>query len=278
MSRNSELVDYTDTYAAIDEELRETKRQDALQNKDALLELPALQGFLQTEFAGSDAERYSGTVGISLGNQHLMGGGMDQMDGFKRMERCRIALDALDRCGWKRSYFQRKFHDAFLNSCARIFFKLDGPGAFNRAYQRILEINNWDDLAQEILISTPRRFGKTISVSLFSAALVYSCAGVELSIYSTCKRISAKLLRNVVKFFRLIEQTLGGDPMKILRSNGEEIHVQGPEGIQDVRIVNSYPSRVRTLPLLPLQHTQNIQAHSLSLSPQVKIVKSQHLE
>jgi hypothetical protein len=50
-------------------------------------------------------------------------------------------------------------------------------------------------LKQEILISTPRRFGKTISVSMFAAALLYSCAGIELSIYSTCKRIRWVALR-----------------------------------------------------------------------------------
>ena len=79
------------------------------------------------------------------------------MDGFKRMQRCRIALEALDRSGWKRSFFQRRFHDAFMCACARAFFKLDGEGAFQRAYQRILETNGWNNLAQEVLISTPRR-------------------------------------------------------------------------------------------------------------------------
>lgn len=81
----------------------------------------------------------------------------DAMDGFSRMRRCRMALDALDRAGWKRSFFQRKFHEAFIASCARAFFKLDPPGGFQRAFQKILDINGWDNLSQEILISTPRR-------------------------------------------------------------------------------------------------------------------------
>jgi hypothetical protein len=100
-----------------------------------------------------------------------------QSNGFACMERCRLALDALDRGGWKRSYHQRKFHDAFIAACARAFFKLDEAGSFQRAYQHVLEINGWSNLNQEILISTPRRFGKTISVSMFAAALLYSCAG-----------------------------------------------------------------------------------------------------
>jgi hypothetical protein len=80
-------------------------------------------------------------------------------NGFARMDKCRMGLDALDRAGWKRSYHQRKFHDAFIAACARAFFKMDEAGSFQRAYQHVLEINGWSNLNQEILISTPRRFG-----------------------------------------------------------------------------------------------------------------------
>lgn len=168
-----------------------------------------------------------------------------RMDGFQRMEKCRIALDALDQGGWKRSYHQRMFHEAYIAACARPFWKLDPPGSFARAHQRILEINNWDSLSQEILISTPRRFGKTISVSMFAAALMFSCAGCEVSIYSTCKRISTKLLRNVTMFLGIIYDVLKCGQYKVLRGNQEEVHIQGNEGPRDVRIIQSYPSKVR---------------------------------
>lgn len=79
-------------------------------------------------------------------------------DGFKRMQRCRNALNAMDRRGWDRSFHQRHFHDNFIRACARIFFKTDPPGSFARNHQRVLELNGWDTLAQEVLISTPRYF------------------------------------------------------------------------------------------------------------------------
>ena len=92
------------------------------------------------------------------------------------------------------------------------------------------------------------RFGKTISVSMFAAAMLYSTPGLELSIYSTCKRISQKLMRNVTKFVGLIYDALPGTPpMPVIRSNMEEVVLQGPDGCQDVRIVNSYPSKVMFL-------------------------------
>ena len=174
----------------------------------------------------------------------LHGGNIATMNGLKRIQLCRAALDALDRRGWERSFHQRLFHEEYLKSCARIFFKRDGPGAFARNHARVLELNGWDSTPQEILVSTPRRFGKTISVSMFAAAIMFSAPAVEMSIYSTCKRISQKLLRNIVKFMELIYLELGIAPYKVMRMNSEEVHIHGPEGHGDLRVVNSYPSKI----------------------------------
>ena len=166
--------------------------------------------------------------------------------GFSRIEKCRQALLAIDRRGWERSFHQRQFHDQFMRACARVFWKTEKDGDFARCHQQILEQNGWTHLSQEILVSTPRRFGKTISVSMFAAAMIYSAPSVEVSIYSTCKRISQKLLRNIGKFLDIIYAELNVTPYKIIRMNMEEICLQGPESSQDVRVVNSYPSKVRS--------------------------------
>jgi len=74
--------------------------------------------------------------------------------------------------------------------------------------------------------------------------MLYSTPNLELSIYSTCQRISQKLMRNVTKFLALIYEALKTPKMPVIRSNMEEVVLQGPDGGQDVRIVNSYPSKV----------------------------------
>ncbi len=51
--------------------------------------------------------------------------------------------------------------------------------------------------------------------------MVFSAPNMELSIYSTCKRISQKLLRNIVKFLDLIYLELGVPSYKVLRMNSE---------------------------------------------------------
>jgi hypothetical protein len=85
---------------------------------------------------------------------------------------------------------------------------------------------------------------------MFAAAMMYSTPKLEMSIYSTCKRISQKLLRNVYTFLEMIHAELGTPKMKEIRHNFEEIVLQGTESEQDVRIVNSYPSKVTYAPTL----------------------------
>ena len=111
----------------------------------------------------------------------------EECNGFHRMQKCRLGLEAIDRRGWQRSFHQRMFHDNFIRACARIFWKREKHGVFAKDHQKILEVHGWDHLSQEVLVSTPRRFGKTISVSMFAAAMLYSCPNLEMSIYSTCK-------------------------------------------------------------------------------------------
>ena len=88
---------------------------------------------------------------------------------------------------------------------------------------------------------------------MFAAAMLYSTPALELSIYSTCQRISQKLMRNVTRFLDLIYKALPRSAvMPVVRSNMEEVVLQGPDGCHDVRIVNSYPSKV-----FPLTVTHN---------------------
>ena len=126
-------------------------------------------------------------------------------------------------------------------------------------------MNGWSSLSQEVLISTPRRFGKTISVSTFAAAMMFSCPTMELSIYSTCKRISQKLLRNILKFLDTIYRELRVPPYRVIRQNAEELVVAGPEGVKDTRHVNSYPSKV--CPVHLLEHYRESEHYAFRARP-----------
>lgn len=101
---------------------------------------------------------------------------VENMNGIKRIQMCRQALEALDKRGWNRSFHQRMFHEEYLKSCTRVFFKRDGPGAFSRAHSRVLEVNGWDSTPQEILVSTPR---SRLSFSIFSSLILPQTNSLE---------------------------------------------------------------------------------------------------
>jgi hypothetical protein len=213
--------------------LARARAQHVVRETSAPRLVPALQHRLQRRSNGAGVQAWA------------IGAREPKRSPLEYMQLCRRHLAKLDTLGWTRSYHQRLFHDDFLKACTRSFWKLEPPGQFARDHMKVLRVNSWDHIAQEILISTPRRFGKTISVSMFCAAMMLSCPGVEISIYSTCKRISQKILRNVQKFAMLIaDMDYGSLNFSVKRENMEEINLQGPLGSTDVRIINSYPSKV----------------------------------
>lgn len=100
---------------------------------------------------------------------------------------------------------------------------------------------------------------------MFAAAMLYAAPNVECSIYSTCKRISQKLLRNVAMFLETIYEALNVPKYRVIRANMEELVVQGPETSQDRRTVNSYPSKVSVIFYLVAQSARKRSLQSVEI-------------
>lgn len=73
---------------------------------------------------------------------------------------------------------------------------------------------------------------------------MYAAPCIEISIYSTCKRISQKLLRNCMKFLQSIQDAEREPYMEFARRSMDEVEIIGNEGKGDYRKLNSYPSKV----------------------------------
>lgn len=154
-------------------------------------------------------------------------------------ERLTMLRDVLENgYTWTRSNTQRRFHEAFLNSCVRFLFSNDSSPP---DYREILDKNNWDDIRQQCLCMTPRRFGKTVAVGMFVGAMALVVAGCEQAIFSTGRRASNKLLELVGQ---LVSQVPGGAE-RIVKSNQETVWISHPCGA--VSKINSYPSCAKTL-------------------------------
>jgi hypothetical protein len=160
-----------------------------------------------------------------------------KLDGDARLAALRDALSILDNEGYRRSPQQQRFHEAFIAGCVRRIYGSE----FESAMKRIMTENNWSRVQQEVCIITPRRFGKTYSVAMYAAAWAYSQSRTEVSIFSTGRRASKKLLRLVKE---MIGKLPGGTDM-IEMDNMEELTLRGPD--DTIRKINSYPSKVETL-------------------------------
>ena len=70
------------------------------------------------------------------------------------------AQERIDQRGFERSAHQLEFHEAFFNATARVIYRLD----WEVHKPAIMRKNNWKTVQSEVMISTPRRFGKTFSI------------------------------------------------------------------------------------------------------------------
>ena len=81
----------------------------------------------------------------------------DTYDGDAVLRTLLKLLAMVDERGYQRSSQQLRFHDAFIRATSRVIYRDN----WSRSEPEIRAKNNWLTTPSEILISTPRRFGKT---------------------------------------------------------------------------------------------------------------------
>ena len=84
----------------------------------------------------------------------------DEWQGDVNLRTLKKLLERIDQRGFERSAHQLEFHEAFLNATARVIYRLD----WEVHKPAIMRKNNWKTVQSEVMISTPRRFGKTFSI------------------------------------------------------------------------------------------------------------------
>ena len=84
----------------------------------------------------------------------------DEYQGDVNLRTLKKLLERVDQRGFERSAHQLEFHEAFFNACSRVIYKTD----WEVHKPAIMRKNNWKSVQSEVMISTPRRFGKTFSI------------------------------------------------------------------------------------------------------------------
>ncbi len=144
-------------------------------------------------------------------------------------------LKKLDTLGFERSDHQMKFHKAFICASLRIIF---GKKLY-KYLPRLIKLFGIKILHSDVIVCTPRRWGKTMGVALYVAAFLWSQPGLEVSVYSPGRRASRKLL---VLIWKIIV-ALSGSHDCIITFNQEQLSVRNPLGF--ISTCGSYPSRVQ---------------------------------
>ena len=134
--------------------------------------------------------------------------------------------------GWQRSAMQKNFHRNFMQAVCLHLYRDDPDIDMNK----IMKMNQFNNLKQQVLCLTPRRFGKTTSVAMFVAAYCLTVPRSEQCIFSTGRRASQKLLeliRDMILSGRFRES--------FIKCNQETLMCRGDNDL-DIRKVHSYPS------------------------------------
>lgn len=157
----------------------------------------------------------------------------DELRGDKEMK---LLCKTLDEMGYERTLTQKQFHQNFIGASLHSIYGED----FYRYQARILAEHGLDEARTEILVCTPRRFGKTTSVSLFVAAMLWSVSEAWISVFSTGQRASTMLLDLTFKMIMKMPEARS----RILKKNQEELFIRDPDPTKPPRRLFSYPSSV----------------------------------
>lgn len=161
----------------------------------------------------------------------------DEVPGDERLRQIQHLLDNFE--GFKRSAAQREFHEAFIDANLPHIY---GIADYEKYAERILRERKIETMQTEVLVCCPRRFGKTTSVSMFVAVMLYCVPDTWISVFSTGQRASTTLLDQAARFF----YTLPGAKDRVIKKNQEQFFIRGVDG-SDVRRFHSFPSSVAGL-------------------------------
>ncbi|MFA5039718.1 MAG: hypothetical protein WC732_08605 [Candidatus Omnitrophota bacterium] len=112
------------------------------------------------------------------------------------------ALSWFDHNGFARSYVQKQLHAVYVNSCLDLLYR----DSWEESQAAALSVARISSFQKKVAVRMGRRIGKTYSISMFVAALMYGCqhTGIKITVYSSCSRASVNLSNTVRQFLKLL--------------------------------------------------------------------------
>jgi len=104
-----------------------------------------------------------------------------------------------------RSPDQINFHDNFVNaSLPRIY-----GAEWNEQSARVMAERGITEINTEVMIMTPRRFGKTYAIAMYVLGIMLAVPGTIVNVYSPGSRASTSLMKLVAKFYASLHDEQG---------------------------------------------------------------------
>lgn len=143
-------------------------------------------------------------------------------DGARRWALLQRTLDSLNTNGGKRSLDQTRFHEAMLISCASLVM---GRENFLAEREGLLAQLGRADFPFGTLILCPRRWGKSTSVAMFCASILYVCPRVRLLVMATQRKSSGLLMKATLYYYT----QLPGGSARVLENNSFRVLVRSSD-------------------------------------------------
>lgn len=136
-----------------------------------------------------------------------------ETEGERRCSAMKRALAYLDECGFRRSKQQKVMHMAFLAISYSQYYGED----IQQHLMRLLSENGWSELRSECIVLAPRRYGKTVSCSLWTGAELVTQPDHDVLIYSNNHRASKMMLLQTYRVVRTLQANpdFGGRVMSL---------------------------------------------------------------
>ena len=165
----------------------------------------------------------------------------DECEGDLCVRRIQEALAYMERHGFRRSKHQRIFHHIFTIASLQPLYGAD----LTQNLQRLLKKYDIKQMRSDVAATTPRRWGKTWSVAMWTAALTVTQRSHDTSIYSTASRVSKMMLDLIRRLIALMQRKAKFSGKVTRIANNEELLYVTHENFENS--VHAYPSSVETL-------------------------------
>lgn len=164
-----------------------------------------------------------------------------ESEGERRVAAMKRALEFTDTRGFMRSKQQKVMHLAFMTVSFAQYYGDD----IQRHMVRLCAETGFSELRSECMVLAPRRYGKTISCSLWTGAELVTQPGHDVLIYSNNHRASKMMLLQTYRVVRILQSNPDFGGRVVGLNKNESLTYETKDG--HVNELKAYPAKPENL-------------------------------